>query len=205
MNNIYLVQHCQSEHHVNELTGGWTDTPLTTLGKQQAKAVSNELKQLGLTDFILISSDLQRATMTAEYISQEFDKEIILDKNLREINNGVAAGKTKTWANNNKLFQSDELVLDKPTWLNAETPKELFSRMKVFISKNLLNTTKDIVVVGHGVALGNLVCAWLQIEDENMSNVFMKGNAGGISRLSIGPFNQQQVTQFNSTAHLRNL
>ena len=32
MQPIVVVHHCQSEHHVTDLTGGWTDTSLTTLG-----------------------------------------------------------------------------------------------------------------------------------------------------------------------------
>lgn len=37
MGNIILIQHCQSEHHINNISGGWTDTPLTKVGKNQAK------------------------------------------------------------------------------------------------------------------------------------------------------------------------
>ena len=33
MRKIIVIQHCQSEHHINNMTGGWTDTPLTELGR----------------------------------------------------------------------------------------------------------------------------------------------------------------------------
>lgn len=36
MRKIILIQHCQSEYHINNLTGGWTDTSLTDLGQKQA-------------------------------------------------------------------------------------------------------------------------------------------------------------------------
>jgi len=31
MVKIILIQHCQSEHHINNMSGGWTDTSLTEL------------------------------------------------------------------------------------------------------------------------------------------------------------------------------
>ena len=68
MGKIYIIQHCQSEHHINELTGGWTDTPLTELGQKQAEAVVEELLAMKVEDFDLFSSDLKRAKMTANYI-----------------------------------------------------------------------------------------------------------------------------------------
>ncbi|GIN84225.1 hypothetical protein J6TS2_06110 [Heyndrickxia sporothermodurans] len=73
MNKIILVQHFQSEHHINNMSGGWTDTPLTDLGKTQAEIVGTHL-----------------------------DLDVMQDKGLYEINTGVAAGKTKDWARTNR-------------------------------------------------------------------------------------------------------
>ena len=205
MNKIYLVQHCQSEHHINELTGGWTDTPLTELGKKQAVAVVNELKALKVNDFYLFSSDLRRAKMTAEFICKEFNQKIELYDTLREVNNGVAVNKTKEWSNNNKLFESNTIVVDKPLWQNAETPRELHNRMSKFIDDHLMNITNEIVLVSHGVAIGYLISSWLGISPEMMSNVFIKGNAGGISCITRNDLGQNLLTMFNSTSHLKNL
>ena len=40
---LVLVQHCQGEHHVNNLRGGSTNSGLTPLGRQQAKCVGDRL------------------------------------------------------------------------------------------------------------------------------------------------------------------
>jgi len=45
MKPIILVRHAQSQHHVNGLTGGWTDTGLTDLGRRQAAYLVSRLKQ----------------------------------------------------------------------------------------------------------------------------------------------------------------
>ncbi|MBT6145623.1 MAG: histidine phosphatase family protein, partial [Gemmatimonadetes bacterium] len=46
LRSVIIVQHCQSEHHVNEMSGGWTDTPLTEFGREQARAVAARVKML---------------------------------------------------------------------------------------------------------------------------------------------------------------
>ncbi len=205
MKKVYIVQHCQSEHHVNELTGGWTDTPLTELGNKQAIKVAKELKALGLTEFTLYSSDLKRAYMTAEAISKEFGKDIIKVKELREINNGEAKNKTKSWAKENQLFQSNILEVDKPSWNDAETPRELHTRMKNIIKDYILPSEEDIVIVSHGIAIAYLVGSWVGLKAEDMQKSFIKGWAGGISTIEISPINQNQITHFNLVSHLRGL
>ena len=114
MNKIILVQHCQSEHHINNMSGGWTDTPLTDLGKTQAEIVGKCLKEkVNIDDFVLYSSDLLRAKQTAEIVGTHLDLDVMQDKGLREINTGVAAGKTKDWARANTFL--------KHTMLSAST------------------------------------------------------------------------------------
>ncbi|MCK4552400.1 MAG: histidine phosphatase family protein, partial [Tenericutes bacterium] len=196
-------QHCQSEHHVNELTGGWTDTPLTELGIQQAKAVAEELCSLGIDKCKLFSSDLKRANMTAGHIAQKLNIQINETSMLREINNGIAAGKTKEWASKNKLYESKTLSIDEPLWKGAETPRELYIRMESFILNILSEDNEDIVIVSHGIAIGYMISVWLKISIENLRNVFIKGNAGGITILTRSDYGQRSLTQFNSMSHLR--
>ena len=45
MTRIILVRHGQSQHHMLRLSGGWTDTPLTELGHQQAHLAANRLRE----------------------------------------------------------------------------------------------------------------------------------------------------------------
>lgn len=103
MSTIILIQHCQSEHHINNMSGGWTDTPLTEVGRKQSEIIGRKLKQLiDNNDYTLYSSDLLRASQTAEIIGKQLGFDVIQDKGLREINTGVAAGKTKDWVRANR-------------------------------------------------------------------------------------------------------
>lgn len=202
MFRIYIVQHCQSEHHINEYTGGWTDTPLTASGKTQALSVAKELKRFGLTNFKLISSDLKRAYMTAEFIAKEFNTTIIKDKLLREHNNGLAAWKTVEWANQNKNELTQEELIDSPLWQGAETFRDLFNRMSKFIDDNLLDLQEDIVIVSHGVAIGYLIMSWLGLNAEDLSKSAVRGNAGGISVLTVSKYGQHTLYKYNNTSHI---
>ena len=96
MNRLILVRHGQSEHHILGLTGGWTETPLTPLGRVQAQAAAERCRQLLLDDssVCLFSSDLLRASQTAAYVAEALRTECRLEPGLREINNGVAVGLT---------------------------------------------------------------------------------------------------------------
>lgn len=206
MNKIYIVQHCQSEHHVNDLTGGWTDTPLTELGLIQAQKVAHELKILGVNKRASIyTSDLKRAKMTAEVISEYFGLELVSDESLREINNGEAKDKTKQWASENMLLNSEELVLDKPFWNGAETSFDIYNRMKSVYNKYLKDIKNDVVIVSHGVAISYLLAVYLNIDINNIKDSILAGNAGGITVLTRSRLNQNRVKHFNIINHLRNI
>jgi probable phosphoglycerate mutase len=206
MGRIFIVQHCQSEHHINELTGGWTDTPLTKHGENQAIEVAKELQNIGLSnDFELYSSDLKRASMTAGKIEQKFGQKMILTEILREHNNGLAAEKSKQWAKEHILFNSKKVELDKPLWEEAETIREIYDRVKKFSDSVLINTERDIVVVSHGGAIGYLIMSYLNLGSDSIIDSFISGSPGGISILSKSPMGQNTLNQFNSIAHLPHL
>jgi probable phosphoglycerate mutase len=86
---VILVRHGQSEHHVRGLTGGWTDTPLTALGHEQARLLAARLRaELPEQDVSVVTSDLARASQTATHIADAFGITHALDARLREHNNG---------------------------------------------------------------------------------------------------------------------
>lgn len=203
MGRIFIVQHCQSEHHINDMTGGWSDTPLTKQGKEQAVLTAKELERMKICeDFTLYSSDLLRASSTANEIEKYFGKKMILDETLRELNNGTAVDKSKAWAKENQLFKSDTIELDQPLWENAETFRELFSRMKGFNERVIQTAENDIVIVSHGVAIGYLIMSYLNLDSDSLKTSLIAGRAGGISVLSKSPMGQNTLRMFNSWAHL---
>ena len=71
MNTIYLVRHGQTKWNNNGKYQGWTDVPLNEIGIAQAKAAAEAFKHIHV-DY-MISSDLERARITAETIKDDRD------------------------------------------------------------------------------------------------------------------------------------
>lgn len=113
------------------MTGGWTDTPLTSLGRKQAELVGLKLyKNLNKEEYTIYSSDLMRASQTAEIVGKQLNLKVTEDTDLREINTGIAAGKTKDWARENRNPRtSNDFNIDYQEYQDGETWRQFYSRV----------------------------------------------------------------------------
>jgi len=187
MSNIILIQHCQSEHHINNMSGGWTDTPLTELGRYQAEKIGERLKGfVEKNDYALYSSDLLRASQTADIVGAQLNLDVILEKDFREINSGIAAGKTKEWANSNRNPRAkDEFDLDYREFQGGENWREFYSRVSTCMDKIYKSEReKSFLIVTHGGTLGYILAWWLKFTPEMIVNVYFSSSVGGITVLS---------------------
>lgn len=207
MEKIIIVQHCQSEHHINDLTGGWTDTPLTDFGRKQANLIGTRLKkETNGNGYVLYSSDLMRAKQTAEIIGGYFNLNVIEDSRLREINNGIAAGKTKDWVKENenprlkKGFDIDYLA-----FAEGETVREFYKRIYVCMEEFSGIEGKNLIIVTHGGAISNILAWWLKLNPEILNETCFLASPGSISVLSKSRYGQNALRLFNDTSHLASL
>jgi len=205
MGGIILVQHCQSEHHINEMSGGWTDTPLTELGRKQVVLVAQKLNEsINSNDYILYSSDLLRALQTAEIIGEQLGLEVNKNNGLREINTGIAAGKTKDWARANRNPRTGSgFDLDYLGFQNGETWRQFYRR--VCDCMELLygsDESKNLLIVTHGGTLAYITAWWLQFSEQQLAKVFLSVSPASISILTKNSFNQNVLEAFNNTSHL---
>jgi probable phosphoglycerate mutase len=89
---ILLVRHGESEWNALGRWQGQADSPLSDLGRRQAKAAS---RSVGPVDAIA-ASDLQRAQVTAEVIASELGiGPVVVDPDLRERHAGEWSGLTR--------------------------------------------------------------------------------------------------------------
>jgi broad specificity phosphatase PhoE len=201
---LFIVQHCQSEHHVNDLTGGWTDTPLTRLGREQAALVSRALKtKLEAKSPTLYSSDLLRASQTAEALASELGLAMHIDRDLRERNNGSGAWKTKAWAEENAapLSPPGEGV-ERREFEGAETPREFFERVTACAERLIAGMSDPLVLVTHGGTVGTLIAWWLGMTVEQYDRASFIAVAGSITTLGIDYWQRRTLVELNATAHL---
>tara|TARA_B100000963_G_scaffold68708_1_gene56994 strand:- start:4131 stop:5357 length:1227 start_codon:yes stop_codon:yes gene_type:complete len=194
LKTVHLVRHGETEQNTLRVWQGHTDTPLNSNGIQQAKLLSNRIKDRNLKIF---SSDLNRATETASFLSNN----IILRENLREINVGDFTGMSvkDTYTSNNDIFQS--LKDDDFQFPNGESVKSFKCRVNREIEYIFDNTDEDSesVVFTHGFFIGTVIGLTLGFNNYPFP-------IGDIENTSISTIVKRetvtQVNKFNDSIHL---
>jgi len=176
METIILIRHGEGEHMVSDLTGGWSQVPLTENGRAQARAVASRLKRdLEGIDFAFYCSDIKRAHQTAEIIGCEIGVKPILSQGLREINNGVAADRTKAEVVHLYRPPSDP-IMDWQAYPEAETWRRFYRRIKGVMDEIHAVEDRPTLIVSHGGTIVNLVAWWIRLDE-----------AGAPSQTGAGP------------------
>jgi broad specificity phosphatase PhoE len=89
--DIYMVRHGETQSNLDRVFQGHLDTSLTERGHHQAHTVGQWLQDVRFD--AVYSSDLARAADTARAIARYQQRsEIVLDRDLREMNYGVLQG-----------------------------------------------------------------------------------------------------------------
>lgn len=202
MKPIILVRHAQSQHHVNGLTGGWTDTGLTDLGCRQAACLASRLKQeLEDAPVRYYCSDLKRALETAEIVGQEIGVTAQLVPELREFSNGIAAGMMREEADKLRR-EPTEPFIDWQPYPEAETWGQFYWRVAGCMDRLVEEQEELLLLVTHGGTLVNIVAWWLQLDDEMLSKVSFSAHPTSISVLRTNQWSSHELERLNDTAHL---
>jgi len=199
---VILVRHAESEHHVRRLSGGWTDTPLTALGHEQAHRVARRLKaELGDSPIRLLTSDLLRTQNTARHIAEAFQVEPVLDQRLREFNNGEAANLTQAEVERRWPRVPGPMGLDERPWPGCETWREFYLRAGNFLDSLDLEGPTPVLVT-HGGTVFVLVAHWLGLPPELMNVVNFSAHVTSVTVLRRPSNGLREIERLNDVAHL---
>ncbi|MFC0391398.1 histidine phosphatase family protein [Paenibacillus mendelii] len=200
MKELILIRHGEAEHLLTGVVGGWTDTKLTELGKQQAHCTAvRAALLLQDTTFRLYSSDLSRARQTAQIIGHRLASDPICVEGLRELSNGAAANLSVEEADKIRNPVTDP-VTDWVPYPGAESWRMMHDRLSAFMEE--LNVTEDVVViVSHSNAIISLIHYWLRFSPD-MFNVSFDIQPCSITRLRINKWGERTISKLNDTAHL---
>jgi broad specificity phosphatase PhoE len=138
---LYFIRHGESEANVKHLFAGQWDTPLTDLGRQQARLAAEGAKLLNIN--VIISSSLSRAADTAKIIADEInlpDDKLIISDLFRERNYGVFQKEP--------YDKADGIDFDNVR--HAETTTSLRKRAKAAVDFLNKLEANNILVVSHG-------------------------------------------------------
>jgi len=142
---LLLVRHGQSEWNARRLLQGQTPhVPLSDLGHAQAAAAARELARL--SPGALISSDLLRATQTADHCARAVGLDYVTTPALREQGYGVLEG----WASSDA---AQVVEWWDPDWApeGGESLTQLHQRVTTYLHELAAAPPADVVaLVTHG-------------------------------------------------------
>lgn len=145
---VYFIRHGQSEGNRQRRHCGWSDTPLSELGHQQARAAGEHLKDIPFDR--VYCSDLPRARQTAADALPGCEP--IYSPLLREIGVGTLA---------DRLIADVAAQYGDPYWehvqqqdfsaYGGETQQQMRARLKRFFTEELetLEGCENVAVFGH--------------------------------------------------------
>ncbi len=152
---FYLVRHGQTDMNVAGRLQGQTNSLLTEKGKEQAKQLALEFKNIPFD--AVFSSDLTRAKDTADIIAAEHNLFTRTTKLLRERSWGKLEGMTRDILNQfDEVYAalSDEEKFRYKSYEDIENDEELTNRFITFIREIAINYSgKHILLVSHGSAI----------------------------------------------------
>ena len=208
MKDIYVVAHAQSQHHVDQVVGGWFDTGLTDLGRRQAAAATTRLKGwIGADTPQIVSSDLKRAAETAALVGEAFGAPVRLDADLREMSYGSAGGRPEAWMREKESHAPR--VGDRMghrSIPDGESKREFATRIYRAVERVIADPAPVQVVVTHGFAVTFVVAAWVEMPLDAAGYINLKTNSGGLTHLREDDLRfNRAVLRLNEVAHLEGL
>lgn len=206
MKTIYLVIHPEAQHHVDGVVGGWYDSDLTELGMRQASVIAAELeRRLGGARAEIVSSDLQRATRTAETIARRIRGGLRLDADLREKSYGDAEGRPNAWLRQKQIPIPDagERLRHDEGIPGAETRMDLAERAYAAMGRVMEASAENQIVVTHNGTATLLIAAWIGMPLESAGRVQFGTTPGSITELAKNTRNHSHmIVRLNGVEHL---
>ena len=153
MTTVYLLRHGETEENVKHILQGHMPGTLTEIGKAQARALAEDVRNLNPDK--VVCSDLKRCTDTYDILKAEIPTlpEIITTKLLRERGWGAATG----------MIADGKTRIEIPK--DAETVKQMKARAQVFIDY-IKSTYPDqrILAITHGLFCRVIQCVLRGVE-----------------------------------------
>ena len=197
---LILVRHGQTAWNLEGRWQGHKDSPLTELGREQARQIASRLS--GLKVAAIYTSDLGRAKEMAEIIAAPHKLSVIAREDLRERSYGMLEGKTIAeaaateggWV---RAWQADHLRMAPPI---GETQHDMAERvMEALCAIADRHSRQNVIVSTHGGPIKSAICHILSIPLTLWRYTWISN--GSITTLR-GNRDVMRVASFNDTCHL---
>ncbi|KAA1426227.1 histidine phosphatase family protein [Nocardioides antri] len=197
---LVLLRHGRTEWNAIRRIQGHLDPALDETGHAQAQAVAPAVA--GLRPVLLVSSDLQRARQTTEYLAQATGLAPSYDERLRECYLGERQGLTHE--EYSALDPEEYARFRAGEWDDipgAETLAEVAARVTSVLKETAaaLEPGETALVVGHGAAIRTSMVHWLGWPGELVRDFRGLANCGWVE-LVERPSGRWALAAYNRTA-----
>ncbi|MCV7212550.1 histidine phosphatase family protein [Mycolicibacterium canariasense] len=210
MRTLSVVVHPEATHHVEGVVGGWHDSSLTERGARDAAAIAEAVSAdvPAGESVVVVTSDLRRASETAEAICSALGVSAIVDRRLREKSYGAADGRPQAWLEERFVPpppEGDRMGHDEGI-VGSESKREFATRVYAAVEDLLGRQASHCVVVTHGFALTFVVSAFMRLPIDGLGYVNFRSRPGGITVLcEDDEFHNRQLVRLSDIAHLQAL
>ncbi|HET8872707.1 MAG TPA: histidine phosphatase family protein [Gaiellaceae bacterium] len=163
MTTILLARHGESDWNRAKRWQGFADRPLTALGREQAVALADRLRNTELD--AVYSSDLQRARETAEIVARSKELGVEVVRDLREVDVGSWSGLTHAEAEARFPDGYARWLQGGEGWDDGETYAEMSRRVTGAILRIAEQDDNGrVLVVAHGGSIRAVHAAALGLD-----------------------------------------
>lgn len=205
MTRLILVRHGESEANFKRICAGQSDYPLTELGRKQAEAAGEALKDIKID--AVFSSDLSRAYDTGRAIAIHHGLSVTKDIRLREIHRGIFEGQFMTELEKKYTEQYNVLIHNKPfaDIEGGESTEQVQERVFECISEIAQNHPDQTVLIAfHATALRYFCAKIINLPKDQIIKTFPLCQNGALTYVnySEGKF---EIVKYNDQSHLNNI
>ncbi len=173
---IVVVRHGETVSNRERIWQGRLDTGLSDLGVAQARAAAAALT--AYRPAFVVSSDLRRASVTAELIASACGAPLTLDGRLREVDVGQWQGMPNSQVREEYADLLDAIARgeDVAKGITGERIADVAERVGAVLSELVarLGAGETALVVAHGVS-GRVGVAWLIGLDQMVASKVLRG------------------------------
>ncbi|MBS1700570.1 MAG: histidine phosphatase family protein [Armatimonadetes bacterium] len=196
---LFLVRHGQTDWNVQKRAQGHTDIPLDATGREQAIRTGKAFLDLPIRR--LLTSDLQRASQTADEIARNTKVPVEILPELRERGFGEWEGQPFAEIGIRFGFEADfkGVTRNEITPPGGESFVDVWNRVKSVVD-DVQKRNIDTAIVAHGGTCSLLLAMFLN-GDVSLSNAFRFSNAC-INELEPRPDGGLRLIRYNDVSHL---
>lgn len=202
--NIYLIRHGQTNLNRDGKYQGAVDKEINQFGKQQAELLGDRLKKYNID--IIYSSDLKRVVQTSKIINKYINTDIVIKKELREIN----MGEWDTLSIEERYIKDEKYArewckhLEDLSYPGGECGKDVYERASRVIDEVVSGKYNNAIIVTSGGTIAILLSKFMGLEQHNRFN--MEIDNCSISSVKYDENSKKIIVKcINDTGHLENL